>query len=101
MTVADNDLTPEDKAEILAWLRDRWSTQRSCPICSHNNWVVGGHLVTPIITRDGGIQLGSVSYPYFMISCSNCGHTHFFSAVIARLRAATDKTDRGGDDDTS
>ena len=101
MSVAD-DLSLDDKEEIMAWLKKHWVTEKTCPICTRNHWIVGGHIVTPTRMRNGGMDLGGTTYPQFMIVCGNCGFTHYFNAAVAKLRAVSANGKKeGGADGTS
>lgn len=85
-SVAKGRLGPAKKAEIMTWLNEKWVTQKHCPICSSNNWIISEHLVTPLtMTSSGVVELGGENYPHFMIVCGDCGYTHLFNAVISKL----------------
>lgn len=76
-------LTEEQKSVFEMWLKDKWKTDSACPICTANNWISGDHFVTPILYEPGGgISIGGLSYPQVFIICSNCGHTHYFNAMM-------------------
>ena len=95
-----DELTPEDKKEIMAWLTKKWVTPKTCPICSHNNWIIAGDLTTPIRLSGGNFNIGGTTYPMFLLVCGNCGFTHHFNAAVAKL-SALDKKPGGDSGDTS
>jgi hypothetical protein len=88
----------------MAWLKEHWVTSKNCPICAQNKWIVAGDLVTPVVLKEGGFTLGGPTFPQFMLVCGNCGHTHYFNAIVAKLqKLARDSNKTGGSDsgDTS
>lgn len=82
MSDLDLALTEEEKGRFVTFFKANQKDDLLCPLCKETNWLIADHLVVPQIFANGGTQLGSgVAYPYVQISCKNCGHTFFFSAV--------------------
>lgn len=81
-----DELTPKEKEIALAWLNEKWVTDKGCPICTSNQWRIGDALVAPMnSTPGGGVMIGGPTYPQLMLICTNCGHTHYFNAVVMGL----------------
>lgn len=80
-------LTREELAKARAWFeRTGVSAKLRCVACDSQQWIPGEHLVQPVTLDDNrGLMLGGISYPQFMLTCSNCAHTEFFNAVIMGL----------------
>lgn len=87
-------LTPEQIESVQNWLHEKWKN-RTCPICSDSRWTVSPDLIAPPLLRPRAIMFGGTLYPLVQLFCQNCGHAHFFSAVLMGL--FPEKT--GGSDD--
>lgn len=61
----------------IAWLEEKWGTQRQCPYCDANDWTVGTPLDDILDEGDGKVS------PYFTVTCDNCGNTVNVNAVMA------------------
>lgn len=68
----------QDKA--LQWLSEKWGN-RTCECCGQNNWNIADMLVAPP-TFEGGMTLGGKTMPQVVVTCTNCGNTKHFNAVI-------------------
>lgn len=77
-------LTEDQQKWIARWLEACWK-QGKCPICATDKWQIAPHLVAPIISSGGVLNVGGRTYPQVMIICSNCGFTNFFNAGIMGL----------------
>ena len=42
---------PVDKEAVFEWLRGKLTGEMKCPVCTHNEWIVGEYLVQPMIWR--------------------------------------------------
>jgi predicted nucleic-acid-binding Zn-ribbon protein len=73
-------LTPEEHGRVIDQLDLYWPKPRLCPICrdayDSQRWNVCDtiHMVK---TEDN-----SQGHKFILVSCSNCGHTYFFHAVL-------------------
>jgi hypothetical protein len=78
-------LTAVQKQMAINWVNQRAPNLR-CPSCQQNNFVIADHLVTPnVITLGGTVSLGGSTYPQFLVTCNNCGHILYYSAVLAGI----------------
>lgn len=91
----DSQLTMEQKEAAIAWLVEHGAGKPICPGCGKQTWEVGDHLVSPPIHSGGGMMLGGISYPNFMIICTNCGNTQYFNAIVAKLEKPGKKEKEG------
>jgi hypothetical protein len=79
-------LTPDEKDRAAAWVNEKWRGNRVCPICGSTRWILGDHLVQPIVLGNKqNILLSGVSYPHLMVISPSCGYTMFVNAVIVGL----------------
>jgi len=80
-------LTQEEKDNALARLKERGGDKSIvCTVCRQTKWIMGDHLVTPIIFRQGGFFMGGgAAYPVIMLVCNHCGHTLYINAVMMGL----------------
>ncbi len=73
----------EIQQKALKFLEKKWTGNgKKCEICGGNHWAVQEHSVTPIILKDGGLQLGGNAYPQVMVVCQSCSNTKYFNTVI-------------------
>lgn len=96
--MADVELTQEQKDTIAAWLNEK-GRNYDCPVCSENNWQIGGHLISSMVEYGGGnIVLGGVRYPQFFLVCNNCFYTRNFMATpvlsLDKLQENEDATEQ-------
>jgi|GEM_PF-591601 len=73
------------KEKIVEWLNRQWQGPKICPICRNNNW----HIIeNPVELREfhgGTLVVGGPVYPLISVTCSICGYTLLFNAIVARL----------------
>ena len=74
-----------DKDKAIAWLSKHWQGNKICPICAQNRWTVSDELVEIRPFKGGSLVLGGAIMPLMVVTCSNCGHTLLFNAVLAGL----------------
>jgi hypothetical protein len=73
------------RARAVAWINEKWTVDdKRCPICGTTKWDLGDVGVVPLGTSDGGLDMGE-GQPSFPLTCTNCGFTRHFSAVVADL----------------
>lgn len=73
-----------ERARALAWVNEKWTASKICPICATNTWSITE--VLEIKQYEGGnivLGGGTATYPVFHVMCANCGYTHTFNAVIS------------------
>lgn len=88
-------LSEKAKKKITDWLNERWLGLKQCPICRKNTWTIVDDLVSPNISRDGGLVIGGTSYPQVMVICGNCAHTLYFNAVMIGVVGGADEKASG------
>jgi predicted nucleic-acid-binding Zn-ribbon protein len=74
-------LTESEKQKVVSWLKEKWIEPTNCPICKVNEWLVGDHVITPVLVGEKGALLGNIAYPHVLLICKTCGYTIFFNAV--------------------
>jgi hypothetical protein len=94
MSNADGKLTDADVLVVASWLMNHATGGKDwdeCPFCRQKKLEIGQHLIHLQIFvpphKDGAVIGTSpfISYPQVQVVCENCGHTLFFSAVMAGL----------------
>ena len=83
MAEPDGKITTAQRTLIQTWLKSRHT--QPCPVCGNRNFQLVDHLVQPITFAGGGLSIGGVGYPQFMLVCSNCAHTLYFNAVASGI----------------
>ena len=71
-----------DKA--IAWIDEHWIGQKACPICENTGWFVGDVAGEMREMRPNNLISGP-RYPLIVISCSTCGYTLLFNAIVGGL----------------
>ncbi len=89
--------SPEDRERIQEWLNEKWVSPKACPICTNPNWVIAEHLIAPPVSSGGGLSIGGPTYPFVMVTCTNCAHTHLFNAAAILRTSKSQKPEGGGD----
>jgi len=89
----DGKLSKEEKDKAVHWLEERWPEPRTCPISGHDTWIIGDHLVTPLVWSQGDILVGGSVYPLVMVICEACGYTQMFNAVLLGITKKRDSQD--------
>jgi predicted nucleic-acid-binding Zn-ribbon protein len=80
--------TPEQEpgsqqAAATEWLETHWPQERrACPIDGNMTWAVG-QVVETRLFEEGATLIGGPVYTYFPVTCTTCGYTRFFNAVLA------------------
>lgn len=90
---SDDELTQIEKDKIAQWFAANVpGGHLACPICKTENWAVLDHFVTPTVVggpKRNSMQLGSVSYPHFMLACLHCGNVQFVNALRTGVLPST------------
>lgn len=88
-----------ERADLaLKWLKEKWKTPQTCPICTASNWTVG-HVWEIRPYRGGNLHLGDGVFPLSPISCLNCGYTFFMNGIINKaLEVPSNKPVQIGDE---
>lgn len=73
-----------DRNKALQWLNGHWNSHKDCPICAKNSWHIAEEVLEIRPYSSGNMVLGGNIYPYFTVTCTNCGHTYFFNAALAK-----------------
>lgn len=79
-------LSPDETTRFVEWIQKHWRT-KVCPICQRTQWNIANRIVVhSAIATKGGMILGSLqSYPHILMTCTVCGYTMHFNAVIAGI----------------
>lgn len=86
----DGKLSQFEKQRLITQLAQRQGrlgqSASACDVCGTNNWAIGDHLVQGHILRPNvGLAIGSPTYAYAQLICTNCGHTKFLNAYVVGL----------------
>lgn len=74
-----------DPQEIVRFLNERWSGLKVCPVCQNNNWNIPDKLVEVREYSPGKLVIGSPVYPLIPLTCTVCGNTILFNAIVAGI----------------
>lgn len=72
---------------------DKWP-KSPCEVCGARSWSISENVVSPLTLKEGGIQLGGVTYPSVLLICQRCGNTKFLNALVI---GALDPEEAGDD----
>ena len=82
-------LTPEQRTEVVAWLKSRGVKGLTCTVCQKSDsWAVGKHK-TRLQAADA--LLGGIGYPQVILTCRNCGHTVLLNSIVLGLDKSSGK----------
>jgi predicted nucleic-acid-binding Zn-ribbon protein len=73
-------LTTEEHARLLDKLDVVWKHPRLCPVCQNERVSPKWHIYDTLLTI--GTLDGVYGTLFAHASCTNCGHTYFFHAVL-------------------
>ena len=67
------------------WLNTHWKGDWACPICGNTDWT--GHDAAMEVRSfdEGRMAATGPVIPLLVITCSTCGNTLFFNAILAGL----------------
>jgi predicted nucleic-acid-binding Zn-ribbon protein len=76
-------MTEEEKKKISEAIQKKWvHNTLLCDICNSKAWEMSDELVVPLTFKSGGVSVGGTAYPQVLITCTNCGNTRYFNAVV-------------------
>lgn len=79
------NLSEEDQERVVAWIQERWTRSKECPIDGSTQWEVSSVAIAAPVAHVGvGVDLARV-YPIVPVTCSTCGYTVFFGGVKVGL----------------
>jgi predicted nucleic-acid-binding Zn-ribbon protein len=87
--IKESNSRDEREKKIFAWLDSHWTTQKICPICQHKKWNVSVDTGIISVAKNQSIQFNE-TYPFILISCTNCGYTFLLNEVIMGLTKPLD-----------
>ena len=70
-----------EESKLIAKHLDDKGVNHSCPVCNHNNWSIGAHLLNGMVHTPGGVTIGGPTYPMAFIVCGNCAYVRQFMAI--------------------
>lgn len=77
---------PEELKKLNDWLlRHRKGAPLICQVCSTSGWETSKTVVELRPFRRGALGFGGEIYPMVLVTCSTCGNTLHFNAILAGL----------------
>jgi len=79
----DMKLDQDQMNQIMAFFDKNWPEPKTCPVCQHVDWTLAPNVYEVREFHGGGVfgTSGSI-VPFIIVSCTNCGNTRFFNAII-------------------
>ena len=65
-----------------AWLAEKWTGSKNCPICQNADWSISPTMGLQELHNRTRTSQGS-TFPIFLAVCTSCGFLYSFSAVVA------------------
>jgi hypothetical protein len=79
-------MTEESYIQRLAgWLNSVWSGDKRCAICLSNQWRISEEPLELRPYREGGLVIGGAVYPLMSVTCTVCGNTLLFNAIVSKI----------------
>jgi len=73
----------EKKHKVVEWINQKIPGLQ-CECCHQRQWTVSEDITTPVIFA-GSFNLGGQAYPHVLLTCTVCGNTKLFNAVVMGL----------------
>ena len=74
-----------DLSKAVAWLDQHWKGDWICSICGHSDWVGEDQAMELRPFNEGRLAGTGPVIPLLVITCSTCGNTLFFNAILGGL----------------
>jgi predicted nucleic-acid-binding Zn-ribbon protein len=91
-------LDNEQTKKVIANFDKTWAGPKVCPVCKHEDWVIAERVYELREYHGKGVfeTSGSV-IPFIVISCTYCGNTRFFNAIIMDVMKPQEKGEAKND----
>lgn len=87
LKTSKKESTNQEKS--MAWVREKWVLNKNCELCGNDNYSVSDTIFSSVELQDNHCGLKVLEsgyiYPFFIVSCDNCGNLRQFSAIKAGL----------------
>ena len=92
-------LSDTEKKKVLQHLEASWQGNKSCPVCTHNQWHFGDSVFQLMEFVDGvALKVGGVVIPLIPLTCKTCGNTLLFNAIrlgaVSQSKKESEKENR-------
>ena len=77
--------TKFDLTKAVEWLDKHWGGEWACPICGNSEWTGEDTPMEIRSFKEGRMAATGPVIPLLVITCSTCGNTLFFNAILAGL----------------
>jgi hypothetical protein len=79
-------MKPEEKQRVIQWINEKCPNLK-CECCGSQRWSLNEHIIAPVNLENGSLALGGsmTMTPQVILTCSNCGNTKYFNAVMIGL----------------
>lgn len=82
----DGKMSIKEKELVAAWLnRHGFAARGGCPVCNDHKWVIGDHVVTPLMFSGDSVMIGGGTYPQVMVISQTCGYTFYVNAILCGI----------------
>ena len=68
--------------KVIEFFDKKWGEFKQCPVCKQSDWTVFERVYDVREYHEEGMVLGGGAIPFVVTSCTNCGNTRFFNAII-------------------
>jgi len=75
-------LDDRKKERLLENLTKKWPEPRVCSVCHKQQWTITDKVFEIREFHRGGLVVGGPMVPVIAATCSNCGNTLFFNAIL-------------------
>ena len=72
-------------SKALDWLDEHWGGKWVCSICGNSDWLGEDQAMELRPFNEGRLGGPGPVVPLLVITCSTCGNTLFFNAILAGL----------------
>lgn len=75
-------LDEKQKEKVLKSLTQKWPEPRVCSVCHQQQWNVSDKVFEIREFHGGSLVVGGPVVPVIAATCTNCGNTLFFNAIL-------------------
>lgn len=66
-------------------ITDKLGEHCKCSLCNKEDWGINPKLFEVRPYEKGSLNLPSTIVPFVLVSCLNCGNTHYLNAIVLKI----------------
>jgi hypothetical protein len=82
--------------KVIEFFNKKWGEYKVCPVCKQTDWIIFERLYEVREYHEEGMVLAGGIIPFIVVSCTTCGNTRFFNAIVAGVVKSREKEVENG-----